>query len=146
MSYHIVYRNSVLGPMTEDQLFCYDINQDTQVSKDNGPWQPLYAYPELMAKLASKNAVVPPAYSSASSEISNKKLACGLLAIFLGGLGVQYFVLGKVKGGLLTILLSLVTCGLWSFLMLIQGILMLVMSDQEFYRKYMATTSSFPLF
>ncbi|MCM1482871.1 MAG: TM2 domain-containing protein [Muribaculaceae bacterium] len=69
-----------------------------------------------------------------------------LLAIFLGGLGVQYFYLGKVGGGLLTILLSLVTCGLWEIVTLIQGILMFCMSNADFRRKYVLSTSTLPLF
>ena len=47
---------------------------------------------------------------------------------------------------LATILLSLVTCGGWSIITLIQGILMLCMSDAEFNRKYVQTTSTFPIF
>lgn len=69
-----------------------------------------------------------------------------LLAILLGGLGVQYFYLGKVGAGLLTILLTLVTCGLWEILTLIQGILMFCMNNADFERKYVTTTSSFPFF
>ena len=69
-----------------------------------------------------------------------------LLAIFLGGLGVQYFYLGKVTGGLLTILLTIVTCGLWEVLTLIQGILMFCMSNEDFRRKYVLSTSTLPLF
>ncbi len=69
-----------------------------------------------------------------------------LLAIILGGLGVQYFYLGKVAAGLLTILLTFVTCGIWQILTLIQGILMFCMTNEEFRRKYVLTPSFFPLF
>lgn len=70
----------------------------------------------------------------------------GILAILIGGLGIQYFYCGKVAGGLITILLSAVTCGLWSVLMLVQGILMLTMTQEEFDRKYVYSTSTLPLF
>ncbi len=69
-----------------------------------------------------------------------------LLAIFLGALGVQYFYLGKNTGGVITILLSLVTCGAWEIITLIQGILMLCMDNRSFLQKYVYTNSSFPLF
>ncbi|MDE6416265.1 MAG: TM2 domain-containing protein [Duncaniella sp.] len=69
-----------------------------------------------------------------------------LLAIFLGGLGVQYFYLGKTTAGLLTILITVCTCGAWELLTLIQGILMLCMDNRSFLQKYVYTTSSFPLF
>ena len=69
-----------------------------------------------------------------------------LLAIFLGGLGIQYFYLGKVTAGLLTILLTIVTCGLWEIVTLIQGIMMFCMDNRSFCQKYVETNKSFPLF
>lgn len=83
---------------------------------------------------------------AARNEVSSKKTLCGILAIVIGGLGVQYFVLGRVGAGFLTILLTLITCGLWEILMLIQGIMMLCMSDEDFKRKYIDSTSALPLF
>ncbi|MBD5202297.1 MAG: TM2 domain-containing protein [Bacteroides sp.] len=69
-----------------------------------------------------------------------------LLAIFLGGFGVQYFYLGKTTAGLLTILITICTCGAWEILTFIQGILMLCMDNRSFLQKYVYTQSSFPLF
>lgn len=69
-----------------------------------------------------------------------------LLAIFLGGLGIQYFYLGKAAGGIITIILSLITCGIWQVVMLIQGILMLCMNNQSFREKYVLSQSTMPLF
>lgn len=69
-----------------------------------------------------------------------------LLAILLGGLGIQYFYLGKAMAGIITILLSLVTCGLWSVVMLIQGILMFCITNAQFREKYVLSTSTMPLF
>lgn len=70
----------------------------------------------------------------------------GLLAIFLGGLGIHYFYCGKGGGGAICILLTIVTCGAWSILTLIQGIMMLTMSCEDFERKYVYSQSTFPLF
>lgn len=70
----------------------------------------------------------------------------GLLAILLGGLGVHYFYCGKAGGGLLCILLTICTCGVWSILTLIQGIMMMTMRSDEFERKYVYSTSTMPLF
>lgn len=69
-----------------------------------------------------------------------------LLAILLGTLGIQYFYLGKNTAGIITLIVSLVLCGIPSIIWIIQGILMLTMSQQEFERKYVYTTSTFPLF
>ena len=142
MRYQIVFHNTVLGPMTENQILSYDIDENTRISKDNGPWQPLYAYPELMSRLVQKRSILNPQ----NSDVVSKKTLCGIMAIIFGGLGVQYYILGKIGGGLVTLLLTTVTCGLWSTLTLVQGILMLTMSDEEFYRKYVASQSFMPLF
>lgn len=69
-----------------------------------------------------------------------------LLAIFLGSLGVQYFYLGKTTGGIISIILGFVSCGLWSIVTILQGILMFCMSNETFRRKYLLTSSEFPVF
>lgn len=142
MNYHIVFHNRVIGPVTEDQIMYYDIDENTQVSIDNSLWQPLYTYPELMAKLNQKRRM----YSTENTDTISKKRLCGIMAIIFGGLGVQYYIIGKIGGGIVTFLLTLVTCGLWSFLTLIQGILILTMSEEKFYQKYMSSRSFMPLF
>lgn len=136
MSYYINLNGTDIGPMNIDQLFAYSVNPDTPVSRDGSPYAPLYTYPELMQRL---NHVT-------EAGIDSKRILCGILAILVGSLGVQYFVMGKVAGGFITILLSIVTCGAWSIVMLIQGIMMLVMSDQQFKAKYIDSTSTLPLF
>lgn len=69
----------------------------------------------------------------------------GILAILLGGFGIHYFYLGKTTGGIVFLLLTLFTCGtVSSLLALIQGIMMLCMSNQEFERRYVTTPSSIP--
>ena len=49
------------------------------------------------------------------AEISNKKLAAGLLGIFLGSFGVHKFVLGYNNAGIIMLVVSIaggvVTCG-----------------------------------
>lgn len=70
----------------------------------------------------------------------------GLLAMFLGTFGVQYFYLGKTNAGLIAILINIVTCGSASILWFIQGILLIAMSEAEFERKFIYTSSTFPLF
>lgn len=74
------------------------------------------------------------------------KTVAGLLAIFLGGLGIQYFYIGKTTAGILTIIISMCSCYLWGVLMFIQGILMLTMSDDAFNEKYVDNDRTFPLF
>lgn len=67
----------------------------------------------------------------------NKKVACGILAILLGPLGVHKFVLGYTTEGILMIVFSIFTCGIASSLIgLIEGIIYLTKTDEEFYQTY----------
>lgn len=74
-----------------------------------------------------------------------------LLAFFLGSLGAQYFYLGKTGAGITVLLLSFL---LWwtvvvpvviSVLCLIQTIMLMTMSHDEFERKMVYSTSFMPL-
>ncbi|MCH5222234.1 MAG: TM2 domain-containing protein [Muribaculaceae bacterium] len=69
-----------------------------------------------------------------------------LLAILLGSFGVHYFYLNKVGAGILTLILSAITCGVFGIIILIQGIMMLCMTNEQFRAKHVTTNSSFPLF
>jgi TM2 domain-containing membrane protein YozV len=66
----------------------------------------------------------------------NKKVLAGLLAIFIGGLGVHKFILGYTQEGILQILLTFLTCGFGQIVPLIEGIIYLTKSDEEFYMTY----------
>lgn len=66
----------------------------------------------------------------------NKKVLAGVLAIVLGSLGVHKFVLGYTKEGVIQIIISMVTCGMGSVIGLIEGIIYLTKSDEEFYQTY----------
>ena len=81
-----------------------------------------------------------------NSKPKKDKLVTGLLGIFLGTLGIHYFYRGKTTGGIVSLILGLCSCGLWSIVMLIQGILILTMTDEAFQAKYVDTEKSFPLF
>lgn len=72
--------------------------------------------------------------SNAGGE--NKKVIAGVLAIVLGGLGVHKFILGYTKEGIIQIILTFVTCGFASIIGLIEGIIYLTKSDEEFYETY----------
>ena len=69
-----------------------------------------------------------------------------LLAILLGGLGIHYFYLNKPMAGVIMIVITFVLCGIPALLAVIQGVMMLSMTQQDFENKYVYTTNSFPLF
>ncbi len=88
-----------------------------------------------------------PVSSGTASDGKRKdKTVTGLLAIFLGYLGIQYFYLGKTTAGILSIVISLCSCGIWGVITLIQGILMLTMQEEDFNAKYVDNEKTFPLF
>jgi len=70
-------------------------------------------------------------------QAGSKKVVAGICGILLGGLGVHKFVLGLTTPGILQILITIVTCGVGSLIGLIEGIIYLTKSDEDFYQTYM---------
>lgn len=71
---------------------------------------------------------------------ADKKLAAALCGILLGALGIHKFVLGYTTAGVIMLLVTILTCGLGGAVMgvigLIEGIIYLTKSDEEFVRTY----------
>ena len=70
------------------------------------------------------------------SDQHSQRVAAGVLGILLGGLGIHRFILGDALGGILRIVITFVTCGFGSILGLIEGIVYLTKSDEEFIQIY----------
>lgn len=62
------------------------------------------------------------------------KSVAAILAIFIGGLGIHKFYLGKILPGIIYLVLCW-TC-IPSIIAFIEGILFITMSESEFNRKY----------
>jgi len=75
-------------------------------------------------------------WNEATHNGENKKLVAGILAILIGSLGIHKFVLGYTKEGIIQIILTFVTCGFGSIIGLIEGIIYLTKTDEEFYQTY----------
>lgn len=77
---------------------------------------------------------------AALAEASNKKLAAGMLAIFLGAFGIHKFVLGYTSAGVIMLVVTVLTCGLGGFVMgvigLVEGIIYLSKTPEEFQAVY----------
>ncbi len=84
--------------------------------------------------------VAPPPTGSPTGAPSGDKLAAGLCAIFLGCLGVHKFILGLTTPAIIMLLVSVLTCGYGAIPMgiigLIEGIIYLTRTDEEFHRIY----------
>lgn len=70
----------------------------------------------------------------------NKKVLAGVLAIVLGALGIHKFVLGYTKEGVIMLLVSVLSCGILAgvsaIIALIEGIIYLTKTDEEFVEMY----------
>ena len=110
-----------------------------QQQYQQGPQQQYQQGPQQQYQQAYQQ---PNNYQPAPSEKS--KVTAAILAILIGGLGIHYFYLGKTTGGIVFLLLC--CTGIPSLLALIQGIMMLTMTEEQFQQKYVYTESSFPLF
>lgn len=83
-----------------------------------------------------------------SPSFANSKVAAGIIAIFLGQFGIHKFVLGYVGSGIAMLLITLISIPLAAVLIgffgiaamsiigLIEGILYLTRSDEEFIQRY----------
>jgi TM2 domain-containing membrane protein YozV len=65
----------------------------------------------------------------------NKKVVAGVLAILLGALGIHKFYLGYTKEGVIQLILGLM-CGIGGLIGLIEGIIYLTKTDEDFYQTY----------
>ncbi|MDE0598499.1 MAG: TM2 domain-containing protein [Dokdonia donghaensis] len=89
-------------------------------------------------------------WDKVTGSTESKKILAGILAIFLGAFGVHKFILGYQKEGIIMLVLSVVgivlSCvGIGVLLVwavglvgLIEGIIYLTKSDEEFYNTYQA--------
>lgn len=71
---------------------------------------------------------------------AEKKIAAGICGILLGALGIHKFILGYTKEGIIMLLVSILTVGFLAPIMgivgLIEGILYLTKTDDDFVKTY----------
>ncbi len=85
-------------------------------------------------------SVNPNALTDWKSMGADKKLVAGILAILVGSLGVHKFILGYTTEGVIMLLVTVLTCGIAGVVMsvigIVEGIMYLTKSDEEFVRTY----------
>ena len=81
-------------------------------------------------------AVNPGAMTDWKAMGADKKITAGICAILVGWLGVHKFSLGYTTEGIIHLVLGVVSCGLTSIISIIEGIIYLTKSDEEFVRTY----------
>jgi TM2 domain-containing membrane protein YozV len=150
------------GPVDADQIRRWRrenrVHAQTLIQAEGAPdWKPLDAFPEFAGEpppaAAPPVAGQPPPIVSLTPTISvraSNKIPAGVCGILLGAFGVHKFILGYgVSGGimltvtLVSLLGGIITCGLLVplyFVMhligLIEGIVYLCKTDEEFVRIY----------
>lgn len=126
-------------------------SQTMVLAEGSKEWKPLIAFPEFAADLrpneppqvlnVTLTCGTPPSMLAAKAS---KKIPAGICGILLGWLGIHKFILGYTCPGLIMLLVSVfgsvLTCGFAAVVMwvigLIEGILYLTKSDDEFVRTY----------
>lgn len=71
---------------------------------------------------------------------ADKKMAVGIVAILLGAFGVHKFMLGYTTEGIIMLVITIVSCGILamipSIIGIVEGIMYLTKSDEEFVTTY----------
>ena len=110
------------GEDVTDKKFCAKCGTATSMSAPPPP--PGYAPPQ-------------PQYGYTGAQPSGKKVSAGICGILLGAFGVHKFILGYTNAGIIMLVLCLFTCGIVpSIIGLVEGIIYLTKSDQEFDATY----------
>jgi TM2 domain-containing membrane protein YozV len=92
--------------------------------------------------LGGYQPIQPPApmYGSGQQDLqrlgADKKIIVGICAILLGGFGVHKFILGYTNEGIIQLVLGL-CFGIGGIIGIIEGIIYLTKSDEEFARTYL---------
>jgi len=71
-----------------------------------------------------------------STNQESKRIIAGILGILLGSLGIHKFILGYTKEGIIQLVISFVSCGFLGLIGVIEGIIYLTKSDEEFIETY----------
>ena len=139
------------GPVNLDQLRQWiaenRVRGETLIHAEGAPdWRPLHTFPELAAELRASPPTMapppatPPSMSPPSNPRASNKIPAGICGIILGGFGVHKFILGYTGTGVLMLLVSILSCGslypVMHIIGLIEGIIYLAKSDDEFVRLY----------
>lgn len=127
-------------PGAEQQTVEYPPPPSFEQSQSSYPpgYEPPAGYPPVTQGYPPQYGYGPP--PGAKPAGADKKLAAGLCGILIGGLGVHKFILGYNTEGLIMLLVTLLTCGFGAIITgvvgLIEGIIYLTKSDEEFVNTY----------
>jgi TM2 domain-containing membrane protein YozV len=132
------------GPVSAEQLRSWlaqnRVTAQTLIQPDGATgWKAVNTFPEFAGDLRPAPPLTAPPPVNLPARASNK-IAAGVCGILLGSLGIHKFILGYTGTGIIMLLVTLLTCGMGGLVMhvigLIEGIIYLAKSDEEFVRLY----------
>jgi TM2 domain-containing membrane protein YozV len=132
------------GPVSAEEIRRWiaenRVNAQTSVQMEGSQeWKPLGSFSEFASELKAVPPPIAPPPSTIASRASNK-IPAGVCGILLGSLGIHKFILGYTGAGLVMLLVTILTCGIAGVVThiigLIEGIIYLCKSDEEFVRTY----------
>jgi len=138
------------GPVTAEQIRRWIAEsrataQTLVQAEGSVEWKPLGSLAEFVADLKPPpvTGTIPPPVGMPPSVVAARagtKIPAGVCGILLGAFGVHKFILGYTGAGLIMLLLTVLTCGLAAAVThtigLVEGIIYLTKSDEEFVRMY----------
>jgi TM2 domain-containing membrane protein YozV len=145
MDFFIAIDGVQRGPFKREELLAQGLQPHTLVWADGMPsWVEAGQIPALASLFSGSSSHPIPPISHGPSNIplpdGHKKIAAGICGILFGAFGVHKFILGMTKPGLIMLIVSLLTFGIGGAVMhvigLVEGIIYLTRTDDEFYRTY----------
>ena len=133
------------GPVSVEQIRQWAaagrINAQTLIQPEGSTdWKAAANYPDLLPPAAPP---LPPNFTTAKPPGADKKITAGICGILLGSLGVHKFILGYTSEAVTMLLVTVLTCGIGGVVMhiigLIEGIIYLTKSDEEFVATYVTS-------
>lgn len=137
------------GPATAAQIKQWmaenRVRPDTLVlAEGTSEWKPLSLFPEFAPEprtipptITPPPGLVPPALSNPRAS---NKIPAGICGIIFGGIGVHKFILGYSGAGIIMLLVTVLSCftlyPIMHLIGLIEGIVYLTKTDDEFVRLY----------
>ena len=120
--------------MTRYCTKCGAVNDDTAsfCNTCQAPLSPVGGYQPMQ----SVNQSASGGMTDWQSQGADKKIVAGICGILVGGFGVHKFILGYTTEGIIQLVITLLTCGAGSIIGIIEGIIYLTKSDEDFVRTY----------
>lgn len=153
--YFVAMPQGQQGPFPASELVARGVRPDMLVwTEGMADWRPAGTVGELSGMFPyaappppPQVHYAPPGYAGptmvppvATAVYSDKKLAAGLCAIFIGSFGIHKFILGYTGAGVIMLLATVLSCGVLGIVMhvisIIEGIIYLTKSDAEFVQTY----------